>query len=414
MLRKIRVRGFKSLEDVEAELAPLVVVFGPNAVGKSNLLESIELLSRLVRSRTIAEAFDTPRGYPTESFTLPTTGLPGLLEQELAELTLEGIVAPEQGDSLLYRVTVGSKPSLGSLELADEYLTRLNKSGEPKARFEPRLERTDDELLIRRIGEQGRPRKEHRGLNHVLASNLQFSGDKYPDFDRLRDELGGWRVFYLDPRTAMRSAQPPRQVDEIGAQGQWLAPFLYRLKKSAQHQPRFRAIGRALRAAIPSIENLDVDLDPQRGTLDIEIVQSGTPFSSRVVSEGTLRVLALCAISANPWPGSLIAFEEPENGVHPRRIETIVELLVNLVANGRRQLVVTTHSPLVVSAMARHQREQPDRIRLLRCSQSGSRTRVDPFDALPLFEDREIAQSLDDGDDGDVLVRLLRRGWLGG
>ena len=417
MLRRIRVKGFKSLHDVEAELAPLVVVFGPNAVGKSNLLEAVELMSRIVLSRTLADAFDTPRGYPTESFTLPQTGLPGLLEQSNVKLSLEGTIAPGEGDLLRYRVAVSTAPILGSLELADEYLTRLRKDETPKSGFKPRIERDEDQILIRRNGEQGEPRHETLGLNHAVASNLQFSGKRYLDIDRLRGELGGWRVYYLDPRSAMRSGQPPRQVEDIGAQGQFLAPFLYRLKKSEPHRRRFDAVGRAMRAAIPSIESLDVDLDPQRGTLDIAIVQNGTPFSSRVVSEGTLRILALCAIGANPWPGSLVAFEEPENGVHPRRIETVVQLLLKLVEDGRRQLIVTTHSPLVVSSMLRHQRKSPGQVKLLRCFQSGTQTRVEPFDALPLFEDHEIAKSLrseDDLDEDILMEKMLRRGWLDG
>lgn len=415
MLERIRIKGFKSLHDVEVDLTPLVVVFGPNAVGKSNLLEAIELMSRVVSSRTLADAFDTPRGYPTESFTLPRTGLPGLLVQPRAELSLEGTIAPPEGDSLLYRVAVSTDPSLGSLELADEYLTRLKKDGHEQSGFKPRIERDGDQILIRRNGDPGQPRHEALGLNHAVASNLQFSGDRYLDIDRLRAELGGWRVYYLDPRSAMRSAQPPRQAEDIGAQGQFLAPFLYHLKKSEPHRRRFEAVGRALRAAIPSIESLDVDLDPQRGTLDISIVQNGTPFSSRVVSEGTVRVLTLCAIGANPWPGRLVAFEEPENGVHPRRIETIVKLLLKLVEDGQRQLIVTTHSPLVVSSMLRQKRKHQRRITILRCFQSGTKTRVEPFEALPLFEDHEITEGLRGEDDEDILVgKMIRRGWLDG
>lgn len=406
MLRRIHVQGFKSLENVDAELAPLVVVFGPNAVGKSNFLEAVELLSRVVISRTLADAFDTPRGYPTESFTLPAAGLPGLLEQPLATLTLAGELAPSEGEPLLYRVEIATKPALGSLDLADEHLARLTK--------EPCIERDGDHLLIRPGGERAQPRIEALGLNHTLASNLQYAGDQYPDFERLRAELGGWRVYYLDPRNAMRSAQPPRQVDDIGAQGQWLAPFLYRLKNSPEHGKWFQAIGRALRATIPSIQSLDVELDPQRGTLDIVVMQNGTPFSSRVVSEGTLRVLALCAIGANPWPANLVAFEEPENGVHPRRIETIVELLANFVSSGRRQVIVTTHSPLVVSAALRRQREHPEQVRLLRCFQAGNRTCIDPFDVGPLFEDSEISEGLRGADDEALVDVMLRRGWLGG
>jgi hypothetical protein len=64
-----------------------------------------------------------------------------------------------------------------------------------------------------------------------------------------------------------------------------------------------------------------------------------------------LRVLALCAIAVNPWNGPLSAFEEPENGVHPRRLELIADLLTSLALEQGRQLVVTSHSPLSEPAL---------------------------------------------------------------
>lgn len=86
-----------------------------------------------------------------------------------------------------------------------------------------------------------------------------------------------------------------------------------------------------------------MQLDERRGTLDILIRQGGVEYSSRVVSEGTLRVLALCAVAVNPWAGSLLAFEEPENGVHPRRLDLIARLLMSLATDGVRIPVQTDH-----------------------------------------------------------------------
>ncbi len=101
---------------------------------------------------------------------------------------------------------------------------------------------------------------------------------------------------------------------------------------------------RNIRSLIPSVEDLNVDLDEKRGTLDIRVRQNQAEFSSRIVSEGTLRVLALCAIAANPWARGLVAFEEPENGVHPRRPELIAELLASLAIDQQRRVSVTIHS----------------------------------------------------------------------
>jgi predicted ATPase len=383
MLRRLRVRGFKSLHDIEIELAPLVVLFGPNAAGKSNLLEAMQLLSRMVTERTLKDAFGEPlRGHPLEAFSLPDDGLQGLLTQQRAELSLEADIDPGQGgnskpsDSLRYRASVAIRPATGELTVTDEYLVRLKKDLTPQT--EPSIERAGKKkLLVRQLRRAGTPTEKDLGLGYTLASNVHLGGEtRYPDFDRLRKELAEWRMYDLDPRAAMRVAQVPREVDDIGLQGEWIAPFLYRLKNSEQHHKSFDAVVRALRSAIPSIERLDVDLDPKRGSLDIQVWQEGVPFSSRVISEGTLRSLALCAIAANPWSGQMVAIEEPENGVHPQQIEVVASLLVNLARRGHTQVVVTTHSPTLVATMVRLQATWPEGIQLLRCVQEGMATRV--------------------------------------
>lgn len=423
MLRRFHVQGFKSLLDVDMELAPLVVLMGPNAAGKSNLLEALLLLSRLATEQTLSSALAPPlRGYPLEAFSLPESGLEGLLqEEERAELVLEAEVQPTRlankktaPEPLRYRVAVRIQPKSGSLEVADEHLVRLTRSGEAKQK--PRIESAGDHLLVRQLGESGHPRHEPLGLNHTLVSKRQFSGEhRYPDFDRLREELSAWQTYYLDPRIAMREPQPPREVSDIGPRGEWIAPFLYRLKESETHRKNFLAIGRALRSSIPTIEGLDVDLDPRRGTLDIVIRQDGTPYSSRVVSEGTLRVLALCCLAGNPWPGELIAFEEPENGVHPRRIEVIADLLASIAEKGQSQVVVTTHSPTLIAAMLRRAQKAPRRIKLFRCSQEGRASRVRPFLLEgPLFAGDEVRAALRSPEDADLVEAALLRGWLDG
>src|SRR5437764_582830 len=90
MLRRIRIQNYKSLVDVDVRLEPLTAIFGPNAAGKSNFLDALQLLSRLTTCRTLKEAFEPPyRGTPLESFTFGPKGIQGLLEQETATFTME-------------------------------------------------------------------------------------------------------------------------------------------------------------------------------------------------------------------------------------------------------------------------------------------------------------------------------------
>ena len=90
MLKRVRVEGYKSLEDAEARLEPLTVLFGPNAAGKSNFLDALQLLSKLGTSPTLKDAFDPPyRGKPLESFTVGDGGLKGLIEREYLAFSIE-------------------------------------------------------------------------------------------------------------------------------------------------------------------------------------------------------------------------------------------------------------------------------------------------------------------------------------
>ncbi len=413
MLTRLRVRGFKSLADTEVQLTPLTVVFGPNAAGKSNFLESLIALSRLVNERTVDEALSPPlRGRALEMFRLPPGGLEELIGEREASFSLEAdlTVARPGTDcvELLYRVEPLIRPGKGELRVRDEHLSRAGSA-------KPRIEYEAGQITIRTSKTAGRPYKESLPLNHTIASNHQFGGDRHPEIEALRQELRAWRVYYLDPRGAMREEQGPREVEDIGVTGEWLAPFLYRLKQSDEHRKRFDAIRRTLRSVVPSISEIDVELDKQ-GTLDIKVKQEGIAYSSRVISEGTLRILALCAIAVNPWYTSLIAFEEPENGVHPGRIELIAQLLASVVKAADRQIVVTTHSPTLVGEMVRLQRKGTAGISLHVCRRRDGGTVIEPFETSELFNGAAIEEGLTDTDSPDAIKigSMLTRGWLDG
>jgi predicted ATPase len=404
------VRGFKSLLDVNVSFPRLTVLFGPNSSGKSNLLDAIQALSRIGTHRTISDALADPiRGYPIEAFSFPKAGLAEILGSREAAFSLEADLHDGR-DAHRYRVGVQIQPGSGSLSVRDEYLALLSKKGEPRGN--PSIEVVDNKLRIRRKSRPAHPRYEDLGLNHSLLSDPRLGGVEYRAIERCRSELSAWRTYYLDPRVAMRTARPPADVTDIGVLGEDIAPYLFKL--AAEKPKNFGAVKRALRSIIPSVEELSVDLDKRRGTLDVQIRQAGTEFSSRIISEGTLRVLALCSIAVNPWSGSLLAFEEPENGVHPRRIELIARLFTTMASSDARQLVVTTHSPLFCDAVLRESQESPEEVSLLSVKRGASGTEVTPFRTLgPLFDAGQIGTALDNSSEDGLFESLMMRGLLG-
>jgi len=418
MLKRLNIKGFKSLADVQIEFPRLTVLFGPNAAGKSNVLDAVQALSRIGTSRTLSDALAEPiRGYAVEAFAFPPGGLAGLLSQRSSAFTLGAELAVGgEASRYQYRVAVSIQPESGGLTVADEYLAALTRSGQPKGnasieRVEKENAEGQFELRVRRKSKPAKPRTEPVGLNYALLSDPRLGGVEYRAIERCRNELSGWRTYYLDPRVAMRSAKPPADVRDIGVLGEDIGPFLYRLR--AEQPKHFEAAKRTLRSLIPSVEDLSVDLDKRRGALDVLVRQGGVDFSSRIVSEGTLRILALCAIAVNPWSGSLLAFEEPENGVHPRRLELIAQLLTSLALEQGRQIIATTHSPLLCDYVLKQALAHSDAIALLRVRQSSKGTEVNAFAATgPLFEVKEVAEALTAGTEDGLFESLMLRGML--
>jgi predicted ATPase len=411
MLKHIEINGYKSLRKVKVELSRLTVLFGPNASGKSNFIDGLQVLSRIASNRTLSDAISEPlRGYPIEQFSFPIGGLASLLSQDTAEFSFSvDLETGKPTGHYRYAINVCIRPASGSLSVGNEYLSILNKKGEVKGN--PSIEKMSDQIRIRRKSKPANPQREPLNLNYAILSDTRFRGIEYRPIERCREELSGWRTYYLDPRVAMRSAMTPSDVLDIGPLGGAIAPFLYKLSNSRKNH--YMAIKRTLKSLIPRIEDLNVDLDKKRGVLDITVQQDGIDYSNRIISEGTLRVLSLCAIAANPWGSGLVAFEEPENGVHPRRLELIADLLAAMALDQGRQVVVTTHSPLLCEAILRKQKENPHDISLMKVGYGAGGTIIDTFDVTgPLFSDQEIRAALANGAEDGLFEGLLMRGLI--
>ncbi len=411
MLTKLAVRNFKSLVDVTVEFPRLAVLFGPNAAGKSNLLDAIAALSGIGNARTLSDVLDRPspvRSHALEAFSFPVGGLPALVEQRNARFLLEADLTVGT-ERYRYRVEPAIEPGSGRLTVVDEYLALMGRTGNPKGA--PAIERVGSALRVRRKGRPAQPREEPIGLDHAVLSDRSLARDEHPEIETVRRELGRWRTHYLDPAVAMRVPRAPADVFDVGAHGEDVAPFLNKLR--AEKPQHFKAVVRTLRSIVPGVESLAVALDGRAGTLDILVREGGVDYPARVVSEGTLRVLALCAIALNPWAGSLLAIEEPENGVHPRRLDLVARLLMSLATDGRRQVIVTTHSPLFCDAVLKLAPPQPGSVGLFNVRRSGRATAVEPFDAAgSVIEDPEIAAMLTSQAERGLFEGLMMRGLI--
>lgn len=422
MLKRIKIQGYKSLIDVEINFEHLAVLVGPNASGKSNFLDALQLLSQIATSETLKAAFNPPyRGRPLESFSFGREGIKSLLEEESVSFSIEVDVqlspvvvesvnqqiqetrrTPSnesksvskrlpptvREENLQYRIEIEILPKSGILRVADEYLAALNANGELNQKRKPFLEQIDNRLHLRMEG-QARPTHYERYLNCSILS-MPLYPPHYPHLVAMRQELASWLSFYFEPRERMRLPNPVKEVHHIGLMGEDLAAFLNTLRVLDETQ--FKAVEKSLNTIIPSITGIDVSVN-ELGEVELNLCEGEKLIPARVLSEGTLRILGLLALSGTKEPPALIGFEEPENGVHPRRIQRIAKLLETHRFLQRTQYIITTHSPLF-----------PDLIptkSVYICRKVDGCTEIEPLIQMsvgPLWKRLEIDTALEDED----------------
>jgi predicted ATPase len=244
---------------------------------------------------------------------------------------------------LRYRITIEITPKTGVLRVVDERLEALTRTPEGKLRPDERrrsfLEKVGERLRLRMEG-QARPTEYETGLNYAIISQPVYP-PHYPHLVAFREELSGWQFYYFEPRI-MREESAVKEVNRLPSSGGDLAAFYYTLKQKSPQQ--FENLQRTLRSLVPTVEGIDAELTKE-GKVRLKVKERGVEFSAKVVSEGTLRILGLMAIVGPTNPATVIGFEEPENGVHPRRLKLIADLLRNAATH--RQILVNTHSPLL-------------------------------------------------------------------
>jgi predicted ATPase len=404
MLTRLKVSGFKNLVDVDVYFGPFTCIAGANGVGKSNLFDAILFLSSLTE-RTLVEAAlsvrddsqrsGDPRGifhrigndndremrFEAEMI-LSKQGLDDLGQHVEASITLVRYVL-----RLGLRKTESFQSEAGPLEVLEETLVpmRLRDASEHilfpvrKEWRESVLEgrRTSDFIstepqdgqLIVRMHQDGRSgrllTRPASALPRTMLSTVQTG--EYPTALLVRREMQSWKLLQLESSALRRPDEftaPPR----MGSDGAHMAATLYQLSRKPStngngkpEETKARAVyaqvANRLAALLEDVREVFIDRDETRERFTLLVrTRDGTLHPARDLSDGTLRFLALTVMEFDRQSGGLLCLEEPENGIHPRRIPVMLQLLQDIATdtddpcdegNPLRQVIVNTHSPAV-------------------------------------------------------------------
>lgn len=371
MLTRIEVDGFKNLLGFSAEFGPFTCVAGPNAVGKSNLFDAIELLS-LLADLPVKDAAKRIRGGGEVRDLFYTDGKQRVDRMRFAvEVLTENVVTDDRGQisdpvGSLYRYQVVLGPdttdTAGRLSVVEESLRFHTGNTDKYLRF-PGADRMRDKMLVEDGGSRNLYRSGVGAHPRTLVGTQTTVED--PHTLAVRRELQSWRRLALDP-AAIRHSDSIDDLDkDISPEGEHLPATIYRLAhESHDGNPPdpdgFYAQLAGRLAELLSVRSLYVDRDDRDRRLHLQAeMLGGATFPARALSEGTLRFLALATLSFVRRQ-RLLCIEEPENGVHPSHMRGLVDLVRELATDPEvdleyddtvRQVIVNTHSPDFVEAV---------------------------------------------------------------
>lgn len=341
-IQRIEIKNLLSFgsEGVSLDLLPLNVLIGPNAAGKSNLIEVIRLLAwapaDLTQGIYAGGGVDewlwkggtsSPIGYIKAHVQGPGSdsiqhSIEILREGQRLLLSAEHIALVGQDNAFTYDRRSGG----------DAEFNWINRGGASRRSETLSKVKLDQSMLSQRKHPEAYPE-----LHHLSTS--------YDSYAFLTDWTMGRSGA---PRVPQR---PDVKQDFLSTDAANLAlvlnDILFHPGVEEKIMERLRVVYERAQGLLTRVAG---------GTVQLFIREKGlnSPIPATRLSDGTLRFLALLSVLYHPKPPPLVCIEEPELGLHPDAIETVAEMLME--ASQRMQLIVTTHSDLLIS----HFTEMPE------------------------------------------------------
>jgi energy-coupling factor transporter ATP-binding protein EcfA2 len=345
MIHTFRAKNYGCLLDVAASLTPLHAFIGPNDNGKSTLLHGLRTLTQLASDKFTHEDGVWAPFDPFFPYRFPKTADPPV----------------NHGIRLMCDVDGGSY----SYVIEADTLESINMPGDGGA---PSI----DPYFVRRPEDTGSTSRfvgPQRVITSILAQLTPARMVRF-DPDALREPSG------LIPETT--------PVSFLDDRGHGLAGVYFAIRNRDDNA--FSSILADVRRHFPTIKGLRVKaISPGEVVLEAELT-SGARVEARRMSEGLLYYLAFTALR-HLDRASLLLVEEPENGLHPARIAEVVRALRAIVTDTGTQVLMATHSPLVVNELT------PDEVSVVTRSPERG-TRVTRIKDTPNFEERAKVYAL--------------------
>ncbi len=317
-------------------LGPLNVIVGPNGSGKSNLIDCIALLRSTAKD--------------IRDFVRKNGGVNEWIWKGSVHQTaqIDAVITNPKGNQCLRHI-LSFRAENQAFRLSDERIeNEKTYSGETGPYFYYHYQ--DGRPVLNIVGEKRQLTKEDVTLDESILVQRR-DPVAYPEISYLTDSYEKIRIYrewQFGRNTIFRTPQgADSRNDRLEEDFSNLGLFLNRLRRVPLAK---KTILGKLRDLYNGLDDFDVSIEG--GTVQVFFTEGNFIIPATRLSDGTLRYLCLLAILCDPTPAPLICIEEPELGLHPDILPKLADLLVQ--ASERTQLIVTTHSDLIIDALTEY------------------------------------------------------------
>ena len=399
MLKQVTIKGFKGITDLTLNLDKINVLIGINSSGKTTILQALDLLANCV-FRDVAEYLMDKKWKVSD------------IKSQISKksiLSYRSIFEFEENDKtflLIWQIEY-KLISATSVNLIKESISKVNGKWKKSYCNIDKQQELDNKLIPLYTYKDGIviyesfPDQKIKNQESEFSLSLGSSGLKIIDFSGnkeiclLKDFLEHTANFETLAAENMRRSSRGT-TDDIGIGGKQLATFIKQMNPQQKE-----SYTKTVQSILSNMESIDAVTKGTPGWVELFLNEKFSFNDIRVrpyhISDGTLRILAFVALLNIQYNSGMLMLDEIENGLNPYITTKIVELLYEFTSQTRHQLLLTTHSSLMLDDF------KPEDIIYVYRKNDGS------INAKKVFNTKKIKTFLDYMSPGEIWINLTEK-----
>ncbi|PWV45023.1 AAA family ATPase [Chitinophaga sp. S165] len=380
MLDKIRIRNFKSIDDLSIDLGRFNVFIGENGAGKSNILESMVFVSAAF-NRNIENDFLSLRGARTSEAKLMRSGFDdaGIHEDIIIDIETSGNelsinfqndnqpfskwkhLFKSKGDELKdirldytkeeekidHYLNLQAELLLKAQEISDTLPKEKKSEGTNSLALKEVLTQLNDITKIREI------LLDYIHKSSSIISELNSTNNKIVKLFEIHSGAADYIIFSPENFFLRNYSQEDNHVEPLGHKGEGLLKLVKIIKKEKPDQ--YRSIIESL-SLVDWFDSFDISENPSLGETEFLItdkyLEEGLKsFDIRNANEGFFFILFYITLFTSDYTPSFFSIDNIDTALNPKLCSKLITVLSDLAVKNNKQVIITTHNPSVLDGL---------------------------------------------------------------